>query len=678
MPQNVRLVQNLRPRLLVLTLLAGVAATAIAPGPLRAADPPAAGTPGVPMTLGGPFGRIALDTDWTVASDPNDGGLASGWQKGGFDGNVVTVPYVPNADRITGAAGVLSHRGSIAWYRRTVQVDQTGAYAIAFGSVNHKATVWVDGRKVASHTGEFLPFEARTQLTAGRQHTIVVRADWRDPEKMKNQGWHRAWFNFGGINREVTLRRLGASEVKAPYVVTRLQSNGSAKVTVSAAITNRSVTRGIQLSGVLRREGQEVKLDFPKTTVPRSGTRRASVTVTIDDPALWAPGSPNLYDLTLGVAGESAYQTRTGLRQMSQRRGQLYLNGKRIQLRGASIHEDAPGYGTGLHAPQMDSLIDDLKAIGANATRAQHPLAPALLERLDAAGIMVWQGIGPVDSPGSWTNRSAAQQRNIRERVQTTLDEQQTHPSTIVWNLVNEIAKNGNSHGQIPYIRETSRKLKRLDPDRLVALDVWGTPRKLCRPNTLGIVALGVWQTKPKSCRQPNGQPGREVWDSRLPQRMGPVYQYVDAIGITNYEGWYSEPGAPMPYLARRIKAYTDKATKIYAGKAIVVTEFGAEANGENSTSRPGGYDYQANLIKTTIAAYAANPKIQGTLIWNLRDFGVAPTFLGGSIRNVYKGPLRLVRGLNQKGLFTYDGNPKPSVAVTKAALAAAGERAGH
>jgi beta-galactosidase/beta-glucuronidase len=38
------------------------------------------------------------------------------------------------------------------------------------------------------------------------------------------------------------------------------------------------------------------------------------VTVTIDDPALWAPGSPNLYDLTLGVAGESAYQTRTGLR----------------------------------------------------------------------------------------------------------------------------------------------------------------------------------------------------------------------------------------------------------------------------------------------------------------------------------------------------------------------------
>ncbi|WP_320668895.1 glycoside hydrolase family 2 protein [Patulibacter defluvii] len=674
MPSFARSAHPAALRLVALTAAVGATAAIALPGAIRAADPPA-GDLSVPMTLGGPFGRVAIASDWTVANDPNDRGLARGWAKGGFSGSTVTLPYVPNADRITGAAGVLSHRGSIAWYRRTVQVDQTGAYAIAFGSVNHRATVWVDGRKITSHTGEFLPFEARTQLTAGRQHTIVVRADWRDPEKMKNQGWHRAWFNFGGINREVTLRRLGPSEVKAPYLTTRLQSGGgSARVTVSAAITNRSVTRDIQLAGVLRRDGQEVELDFPKTSVPRSGTRRVSVTVTVKDPALWAPGSPNLYDLTLGIAGESAYQTRTGLRQMTQRNGQLYLNGKPIQLRGASIHEDAPGYGTGLRTAQMDSLIDDLKAIGANATRAQHPLAPALLERLDAAGILVWQGIGPVDSPGSWTNRTPRQVQSAKDRVQTTLDEQQTHPSTVVWNLVNEIAKNGNRNGQIPYIRETSRKLKQLDPNRLVALDLWGTPKQLCRRSTVGAVVLNVRRGPALSC--PAGQ--RAVWDTRLPDRMGPVYQYVDAVGITNYEGWYSEPGAPMSYIARRIKAYTALAARIYRGKALVVTEFGAEANGENASAKPGGYGYQSNLIKTTIDAYSSNPRIQGTLIWNLRDFGVAPTFLGGSIRNVYKGPLRLVRGLNQKGLFTYDGRPKPSVAVTKAALAAAAERAGH
>jgi len=33
---------------------------------------------------------------------------------------------------------------------------------------------------------------------------------------------------------------------------------------------------------------------------------------------------------------------------------------------------------------------------------------------------------------------------------------------------------------------------------------------------------------------------------------------------------------------------------------------------------------------------------------------------------------IELVRGLNQKGLFFYDGRPKPSVRVVRAALARA------
>ncbi len=47
-------------------------------------------------------------------------------------------------------------------------------------------------------------------------------------------------------------------------------------------------------------------------------------------------------------------------------------------------------------------------------------------------------------------------------------------------------------------------------------------------------------------------------------------------------------------------------------------------------------------------------------LAWNLRDFAVAPSFGGGSI--VEKVPsIKLVAGLNQKGLHMYDGRPKPA-----------------
>jgi hypothetical protein len=47
-------------------------------------------------------------------------------------------------------------------------------------------------------------------------------------------------------------------------------------------------------------------------------------------------------------------------------------------------------------------------------------------------------------------------------------------------------------------------------------------------------------------------------------------------------------------------------------------------------------------------------------LAWNLRDFAVAPSFGGGSIVEKVED-IKLVPGLNQKGLHLYDGRPKPA-----------------
>ena len=61
---------------------------------------------------------------------------------------------------------------------------------------------------------------------------LVVRADWRNPLLMKAQGWHRGWFNFGGLNREVTIRPLGTTEIVDPEVTTTLRDDGSPHTTV--------------------------------------------------------------------------------------------------------------------------------------------------------------------------------------------------------------------------------------------------------------------------------------------------------------------------------------------------------------------------------------------------------------------------------------------------------------
>ncbi|HYM46230.1 MAG TPA: hypothetical protein VES65_08750, partial [Solirubrobacteraceae bacterium] len=52
--------------------------------------------------------------------------------------------------------------------------------------------------------------------------------------------------------------------------------------------------------------------------------------------------------------------------------------------------------------------------------------------------------------------------------------------------------------------------------------------------------------------------------------------------------------------------------------------------------------------------------QLSAMFIWLLRDYPLNPTFSGGSIHGKLPS-LRLIEGLNQKGLFTYGGRAKPA-----------------
>lgn len=561
---------------------------------------------GKPQVATGAVGRVALDGKWTVANDPSGAGERRGFPRGGFDGRQVELPFVPNARRVTGRAGERSFEGSVAWYRTTLKVPESGTYALRFESVNHRADVYVDGRRAGGHTGVYLPFEVRAKLREGEEHTVVVRADWRDPAAMKASGWHRAWFNFGGINREVTIRPVAKREVTAAAVRTQL-SGGAARVTVDATVRG-----GGKVTGTLRRGDDETALKF-------DGRRAVA---TIAKPELWSPGSPELYDLELRVGDEPSWRGKVGLREIRRDGSRLVLNGRTLKLRGASIHEDARGRGDGLRAQDEQELVDELRDLGANATRAQHPLSPSLMEKLDRAGILVWLGVGPVDAPGAWTSRGRRLVEQAKDRVRTTLAQLQPHPSLLAWNLANEVAGQGHPAGQAPYIDAMARELKRRDPAHLVALDVWG---------------------------------------SHPPKFAGPMYASIDAIGWTNYLGWYEQPYASTEQLEQLIRTKLTDFQRVFPDKVLAVTEFGAEGSTRNASDQPGGYAFQARLLRTHIRTYASSPGVSGMLVWNLRDFAVAPSFGGGSITEVVD-EISLLPGLNEKGLRRYGGEPKPAV----------------
>lgn len=582
-----------------------------------------------PWIQEGPTSRIALREHWVVALDPHNVGNARGWQSGRFPGMPASVPRVMNAQPVTGDPGIRSYEGSVAWYRTHIETPKAGNYALRFESVNFRASVYLDGHHLGGHIGTYLPFELRFHAAAPGRHVLVVRVDWRSPSEQARQGFHRTWFNFGGINGEVTLRQLGPSDVVAPTIHTALVGS-TAYVTLTAEVHNYAALRTLALGGTLSHGDQSATLHFAPLTLSHGGSGIATASLKIDHPALWAPGSPNLYDLDLKIGDESEYRARVGLRQVTWGGGRLYLNGKPVALRGASIQEDVQGVGDALDPPEQQHIVDDLQRLHANATRSQHPLDLGLLERLDAAGILVWQGVGPVDPAGGWSADTPKLMHNAEKRVRVTARQAQAHPSIIAWNLANEVSGNGHSGGQDRYVHDMAQMLHQTDPGRLVALDIWGT---------------------------------------HAPRNPGTIYDGVDAIGETDYVGWYVDPLASPAQVAALIRSKLESLHAAFPGKVLVISEFGAEANYLNPPARPGGYGFQASMLRTHINVYRSLPFLSGMLVWDLRDFAVAPSFAGGSIHRAVPG-IQLVRGLNQKGLETYSGLPKPAFAAVASSYA--------
>ena len=627
---------------------------------LAASVAPAQAPPLQSVIFEGPGGRAPL-TQWTLRKDTANRGLALGWQRGGFAGASVSVPNVVSPAPYTGQAGGRNYEGSVAWYRTSLQAPQTGLYALSFQSANYLASVWVDGHALGMHRGSYLPFEQRTRLAAGT-HTVVVRVDWRNPGQQSREGFHRTWFNWGGLDGEVDVRPIGASELSDPTIQTTLRGAGrssiggpsptgpvapnaggrapappQATVKVSVQVRNYGPSRAIVPEGSLVHGAQTIPLSFPALTLAHGQAATDTAIATVATPALWSPVSPSLYQLTLAVGGatgggagaESSYTANVGLRQLTWHGGRVYLNGQQLSLHGASIQEDARGHGDALNPGDDATIIAELKRLDVNAIRTQHPLDPALLERLDAAGVLVWQGIGPVEGAANWYSTTPRLLAEAEQQARTAALAAQLHPSIFAWNLVDEVAGNGRDSQEVSYVRTIARWLHQHDPTRMVAVDVWG---------------------------------------DHPPQQAGALYSEADAVAETDYSGWYDYPHDSPSQLAAKMRSRLAAMERTFPGKVLVISEFGAESNGLNPPGSPGSYAYQAKLLAEHIAVYEADPRLTAMFVWVLRDYPLTPTFQGGSIHHVLPR-LKLIEGLNQKGLFTYGGQAKPGVVATVAQL---------
>ncbi len=114
------------------------------------------------------------------------------------------------------------YEGSM-WFRRrfgTPELADGRRSFVHFGAVNHSATVFLNGRRLAEHEGGFGPFcvEVTESLDRdGGDNALIVRVNnRREPDGIPTT--RTDWFNYGGITRDVTLLDVPSTFVRDAFV----------------------------------------------------------------------------------------------------------------------------------------------------------------------------------------------------------------------------------------------------------------------------------------------------------------------------------------------------------------------------------------------------------------------------------------------------------------------------
>ena len=589
---------------------------------------------GKPLIREGQVNRELLGGTWYFRQDDGFVGERERWfdQDDLAGWSEITVPHNWNATDTT------FNRSSIGWYRKEFTLPRSPKKArhfwkLRFEGNNYRSEVWLNGKQLALYTGYF-PFEVLLSNLRKGRNTLVVEVSslrsntdlthWR-PAAFNGYGTG-GWWNFGGILREVYVRRVDTVDVEHVSALPRLaRAGGPAKVEVRTTLRNfTKKDRDVAL--IIALDGERLKLD--PETVPAMGRRELRTRVTIKRPRLWAPRVPQLYDMSVsamtGRELRGTYRLSFGVRKIETRPGGIIrLNGKRLNLKGASIHEDDLQEGGALSQATRTLLLNRLRSLGATITRSHYPLHPAFVEALDRAGILYWVDAPVYQVPTSSWVRSGVRKLALRAAT-LTVRNNINNPSVLTWSLANEPSEAGPNLGTygpslVRYIRDASHAVRELDDTRLVGLD---RQSRVGEPYTTD------------------------------------AHQYLDVLGVNDYFGWYRSVAENLPELppttTPELSAYLDALHAANPDLPLLITEFGAEAIRSGPEDQKGTFEFQRKWVLDHLAIHASKRFVNGSIHWALRDFRVHQTWQGGAPDEYSQPPW------HNKSLIEEDNHRKP------------------
>lgn len=312
-----------------------------------------------------------------------------------FEGQIL-VPFAVEAP-LSGVGRRLSAEQAL-WYRTSFDLVDARpkdgqSIRLHFEAVDYACDVWLNGRKLGNHVGGNLPFSFLIDDVKPEGNELVVKVidatdatgkyQLRGKQKVENRGIF--YTPVSGIWQTVWIEPVAKHHIETLKVTGDDQGN----VTVSSKVSGDQTQLRVTAS-----------LGDSSTTATGSSD---GVTLSVENPSLWTPQSPTLYDLKVELIGKDnqvldSVESYVGLRTVGKRRDadgnfRLTLNGKDIFHWGPLDQGWWPG---GLLTPPSDEAIrfeiDFLQKAGFNMIRKHIKVEPRrYYYHCDKAGMLVWQ-----------------------------------------------------------------------------------------------------------------------------------------------------------------------------------------------------------------------------------------------------------------------------------------------
>ncbi len=412
---------------------------------------------------------LNLNGRWEFDFDDSNAGLREHWESTGhkFAKNI-TVPFCFES-KASGIADTSFHPW--VWYRHDIAVPENwkGRHThLHFGAVDYRARVWVNGQLAGTHEGGNVPFDFDiTDLLKPAGNAITLWVEDPPTDRYIPRGkqyWEpksRGIFytRTSGIWQTVWLEAVGESYLESARITPNLEGLASIYALVHHPQADLTLRTTIAFAGAAE-----------ATSTVRADDPRVSTAVVVNNPKLWSPAAPILYDVTFELLKGNNLIDRvtsyTGFRSVSIEGGRVALNGRPLYIK--MVLDQGYWPESILTPPSDDAIQYDIKMtreMGFNGARKHQKLEdPRYLYWADKLGLLVSS-----EMANAYLFDDGAVDRFTREWT-AAVARDYNHPSIIIWVPINESWGVPNLHDprQPNYLKQLYTLTHALDGTRLV------------------------------------------------------------------------------------------------------------------------------------------------------------------------------------------------------------------